>query len=170
MPPELIAFLRFRQDYLHQFNPTQDLTNSPCPRTWANAGSLIKLNLPNEIEYHAYAGAVGEPAAAELTGFLRIYRQMPSLEAILADPDKATIPSDPAVLYAISVGLAAKANPNNFARVTKYAQRLLDGGHGEHGVLLIRDAIRRKPEVQHTQAFIKMVSTTEIGKLFSGSH
>ena len=134
MPPELIAFLRFRQDYLHQFNPTQDLTNSPCPRTWANAGSLIRLNLPNEVEYHAYAGAVGEPAAAELTGFLRIYRQMPSLEAILADPDKAAIPSDPAVLYAISVGLAAKSNPNNFGRVTKYAQRLYDGGHGEHGV------------------------------------
>src|SRR5262249_15910073 len=27
MPPELISFLRFRKDLLHQFNPTQDLTN-----------------------------------------------------------------------------------------------------------------------------------------------
>ncbi len=169
MPPELIAFLRFRDELLHQFNPTLDLVNSPCPRTWASCGKLLKLGLSDRVELQALQGAVGEGAANELVGFLRIWRELPSLDEILVDPDAAPIPEKPASLYATAVGLAAKANPNNFDRVARYAERLNDStpSKGEFAVLLIRDAVRRNRAVCNTPAYIKLASS-EVGKLFTG--
>ncbi len=169
-PPELIAFLRFRPEFLHKFEPTLDLVNSPCPRTWAAVGKIIPLKLPANIELAAISGAVGAEAAADFTGFLRIYRDLPSLDAILADPTHAEIPIEPSALYAVSVGLAAKANPNNFARIKTYAQRLEQAqpiSRGEFAVLMVRDSVRRNKKICDTTAYIEMMST-EIGKLISG--
>lgn len=166
-PPELIAFLRFRPDLLHQFNPTQDLVNQPCPRTWAHAGKLLALKLTIGLELEAIKGAVGDGAAAEFVAFLRIYRELPSLDGILLDPDGAKIPEQPASLYAVSVGLAAKATEANFSRIAVYADRLVRAKRGEFAVLMLRDSVRRNPRVTNTPAFIKLAST-EVGKLITG--
>lgn len=167
MPPELIAFIRFRPDLLHGFKPTQDLEQSPCPRTWAFVGKLIGLSLPREIELAAYAGAVGEGAAVELMAFLEIYRSLPSLDAILLDPDAASIPAEPSALYAVSAGLAARANAENCERVFRYAERLREAGHGEFAVLLVRDALRRDGGIKDTAAFVRLAAGP-IGQIFLG--
>lgn len=167
IPDALIAFLRFRPDLLHQFNPTADLVNQPSPRTWANAAKLVKCQLPAALELAALQGAVGEGPAAEFTAFLRIWREMPNLDAILIDPDAATIPDQPAALYAVSVGLSAKATATNFARIARYSQRIAQNGHGEFSVLMLRDCVRRAPEVCATPAFIALAAS-EIGQLITG--
>lgn len=166
-PPELIAFLRFRPDLLHQFVPSLDLVNSPCPRTWVSAGKLIGLGLPPVVELAALQGAVGDGAAAEFVAFLRIYRELPSLDGILLDPDGAEIPSSPAALYAVAVGLASKATPNNFPRLARYAERLTAAGKGEFAVLTLRDSVRRNKTVCHTPAFVALAAS-DIGKLIAG--
>lgn len=38
MPIELIAFIRYRPDLLHNFEPSKDLVNTPSPRTVAAVG------------------------------------------------------------------------------------------------------------------------------------
>lgn len=164
MPPELIAFLRFRPDLLNKFVATADLVNSPCPRTWAHAGKLIKLGFSPELEYAAIAGAVGEGAAAELIAFLRTYRSLPNLDGILLDPSKAIIPEGAAALYAVATGLAYKATVNNFQRVARYCERLVDAGHGEFSVLCVRDSTRRNAAIMSTPAFIGL-ATGDFGKL-----
>ncbi len=167
VPAELIAFLRFRPELLHQFNPTLDLVNSPCPRTWANVGRIINLDLPEKLELTTMIGAVGEGPAAECQAFLRIWRNLPSLDAILADPTSAEIPDQPATLYAVSVGLAAKANQNNFSRIKTYADRMFEDGKGEFAVLTIRDCVRKNPSIQSTPTFIELASS-KLGNLFTG--
>lgn len=167
MPPELIAFIRFRPDLLHDFKPTQDLEQSPCPRTWAFVGKLLGLSLPREIELAAYAGAVGEGAAVEFMAFLEIYRNLPSLDAILLDPDAAPIPVEPSALYATCAGLAFKANAGNCERVFRYAERLREAGHGEFSVLLVRDALRRDGGIKDTAAFMRLAAGP-IGQIFLG--
>ena len=127
----------------------------------------MKLKLSPRIELAAIQGAVGEGAAAEVVGFLRIFRELPSLDAILLDPDTAMIPDSAAALYAISTGLATKVTTSNFARVARYADRLYRTGKGEFAVLMIRDAIRRDKNLCNTPAFIQLAST-EVGKLFAG--
>jgi len=56
MPPELVAFIRFRPNLLFDFTPTKDLVNSSCPRTVANVGKLINMGIPKELEYELFTG------------------------------------------------------------------------------------------------------------------
>lgn len=166
-PAEVIAFLRLRPELLLKFTPTLDLVNSPSPRTWASVGKILRLSLSARIELAAIQGAIGEGAAAEFLGFLKIYREMPSLDSILMDPDAAEIPTSAGALYAVSIGLAQRSTEANFNRVAQYAEKLSQNGKGEFAVLMIRDATRRNKKLCSTPAYIKLASS-DIGKLFTG--
>lgn len=168
IPAEVIAFLRFRPDLLCSFQASADMTQCPLPRTWAYASRLLSLNLPKELELPAITGAVGEGAAVEFVGFLRLYRELPSIDQILVDPDGAKIPDSPAALYAVTAGLGMKANAKNFGRVARYAQRLTDAQHGEFAALLLRDSIRRDSGVAHTQEFVRLAAG-DLGQLIGGA-
>lgn len=165
--PELIAFLRFQPDLLCKFTASADLTNCPVPRTWHHAARILDLGLPQSIQAAAISGAVGEGAASEFLAFVRLYRELPSVDAIILDPDKGEIPTTPNVLYALSGALAHRTTEQNFGRVAKYIDRMVNAGRGEFGVLLVRDAIRRHPTITSTQAFVKL-ATGELGQLISG--
>ena len=150
MPGKLIAFAHFRPGLLTSFKPTSDITNSPCPRTFANAGKLINVGL-DDIE--TLSGAVGEGAAVEMMGFFKYWNELPNLTALIADPDKADVPTEPAALYAVVTGLVEKATATNIERIFKYAKRLPK----DFSILLGRDCIRRDKDkkIQNTKAFIK---------------
>lgn len=167
MRPELVAFLRFRPDLLCAFTPSADLTNCPLPRTWAHAAKLLALDLPSELELAALSGAVGEAAAVELVAFLRLYRELPSIDGILLDPDASELPSQPSTLFAVSTALGARASSANFGRVTRYAQRLTDAGRGEFAAMLLRDATRRDNKLTQTPEFVRLVSG-DLGTLITG--
>jgi len=154
LPTELIAFIRFRPGLLFDWKPSADITNSPCPRTVANVGALMDLGLPGDLEYEAFSGAAGEGFAAELIGFLRIFRKLPNPDTVLLNPDKAEVPTDPATLYALCGALARKASENTFDRLVRYAYRL----PAEFSVLLIRDSREVDPQVVNTRAFIEWAS------------
>lgn len=157
LPTELIAFIRFRPALLHNFTPTADITNTPCPRTVANVGGLMTLGLTPDLEFEAYSGAAGEGFAAELMGFLRIFRNLPNPDAVLLNPETADVPTDPATLYALAGALARKASENTMDRLTRYALRL----PAEFQVLLIRDAVRHDGQVVNTRAFIDWASKNQ---------
>lgn len=169
IPPELIAFLRFRPEFFCKFEPSADLTNSPMPRTWAHAAKLLNLGLPADVITEVLGGAVGQGAAVELLAFIRLFREMPSIDAILIDPDSVRIPKEPSVLYAVTTALAMKANAKNFGRVARYAERLLSDSKGEFATLLIRDCVRRNQDaVTSTNEFVKLMSG-DLGQLVVGT-
>lgn len=165
--PMVIAFLRFREELFHRFEPTLDLVNSPSARTWEAASRLLCLNLPEPLLAPALAGVVGEGTAVEFLAFRRIYMELPTIDAILLDPDKSPIPDRVASLYAVVTGLGGKATQGNFARVARYAERLMEADQGEFATLLVRDSIRRHPAVQNTHAFTKLM-TGDLGHLVAG--
>ncbi len=168
IPPELIAFLRFRPELLSAFAPSADLTNSPSPRTWSNAAKLLALQLPKAERLEALSGAVGQGAALEFLAFLDMFASLPSIDGILIDPDSARIPTEPSALYATCTALAARAGSVAFPRVARYAERLLAAGSGEFSALLVRDAIRKHPEVQHSPTFVALASG-DLGSLIVGA-
>jgi len=167
VPPELIAFLRFRSDLLCKFEASADLTNSPVPRTWANVGKILGMDLPRGVQYDAICGAVGEAAAVEFTGFLRLFADLPNIDAILIDPSTGKVPTAPNALYAVVTALGAKANASNFDRIAAYAERLVDGTRGEFAALLVRDAMRRDEDIVNTQGFVRLASG-DLGSLIQG--
>lgn len=167
LPPELIAFLRFQPDLLCKFQATADLTNSPVPRTWSHVAGILAMNLPAGIQSEAIGGAVGEGAATEFLAFLRLYRELPSIDQILIDPNSVAIPTSPATLYALAGALAHRATEQNFPRVARFAERLDENGSAEFAVLLLRDVMRRTPIVSQTTAFVKL-ATSKLGSLING--
>jgi MoxR-like ATPase len=149
---EVIAFLRFRSELLHQFDPAKNEKAYPCPRTWQFVAQLLDTNLDADIEYELLAGTVGEGATVEFLGFLRVFRTLPNPDLVLTNPDKAAVPTDPATLHAICGALAKRANENNIERVVTYAYRL----PVEFQVLLIHvDCLHHCPSIANTRAFIE---------------
>jgi len=147
MPPELVAFIRFRPDLLNNFKPTREIKNSPCPRTVAAVGRWLNCGVK---DYDVIAGAAGEGFATELVAFLKLYAEMPNLDEILMNPDSSPVPTQPATKYAVTCGLARKCTPENIERVYRYAQRL----EKEFEVCLVRDAVRINKQNQTTRTFI----------------
>jgi len=148
---EVVAFIRFRPALLHQFDPTKNEKTFPSPRTWEYVSDILKTKPLSSIEFELIAGIVGEAAAAEFMGFMKIYRDLPDPDAILIDPKGSIVPTDPATQYAICGALSRKASTTNFGRVLEYGQRLPI----EFSVLLVRDSVKISPELTKTRAFIK---------------
>jgi len=147
--PEVTSFLRFRPNLLHDFDPQRD--QNPTPRSWVEGVSDVLGTVPAEAEFECFKGAVGEGAAAEFTGFIRIWRKLPNPDAILMNPTTADVPRDPATLYALSGALAQRATEGNFERVCTYSERMPP----EFSVLTVSCAARRNPDLANTQAFTK---------------
>jgi hypothetical protein len=149
--PELIAFIRFRQELLHSYDPKSTEKAYPSPRSWEFVSQILNASPAQNVEHALYAGTVGEGAAAELTGFLNVYRQLPSIDGILLNPKKAKVPDEPAALFAVSAALARKSTEANFDRVIQYVDRIAK----EWAVYCVKDATVRDERLCDTPAFIK---------------
>jgi hypothetical protein len=145
--PEVVSFIRFRPGLLHDFDPQRD--QNATPRSWVEGVSDVLGTVSPEAEYECFKGAVGEGAAAEFVGFMRIFRKLPNPDAILLNPTTSDVPTDPATLYALSGAIAQRATEGNFERVCQYAERMPP----EFSVLTISHAARRNPDLATTQAF-----------------
>lgn len=149
---EVVSFLRFRPNLLCDFDAHRE--KNATPRGWSQGVSASIGTVPHEAEFETFCGDVGEGAAAEFVGFLRIYRKLPNPDVVLMNPDKHELPTDPATCYALAGAIANRATPDNFERVITVAERMAP----EYMVLTVRDSIRRNREVQNTKAFIKWAS------------
>lgn len=145
---EIIAFLRFKPNNMHDFDPNRDI--NPTPRAWAEGVSPIIDKVPMEAEFECIKGAVGEGAAAEFSAFLKIFRALPNPDVVLMNPDKHEVPTEASVRYALAGALAQRASVDNFDAVMKFMGRM----PAEFCVLTVLDSIRRLPDIQSTKAFI----------------
>jgi hypothetical protein len=136
--PEVRAFLRFKPDLLHQFDPAGGARAFPTPRAWWKASRILP-HLPDDLRHPVLSGTVGEGPAAEFVAFLQIYQQLPDPDQVLANPTGSFVPKEPSVLYALCGALTEKVRrgePKHLAAFARYVSRLPD----EFGVLAMRDA------------------------------
>jgi hypothetical protein len=86
---------------------------------------------------------VGQPASAELLAFLRLFRQLPSIDEILLNPDSAPLPTEPSAQIAISTALGRVMTDSSLPRGLKYLDRM----PAEMRVMAIRSSsqIRLRP-------------------------
>lgn len=147
--PEVMAFLRFRPKLLHDFDPQSASRAFASPRSWAFVSAIMQAAPDEDVEYGLYRGAVGDGAAAEFMGFLQVWRELPSVDAVLAAPAEAVVPSEPAARYAVSEALASRASWDTLPAVFAYLERM----PVEFGVLCMRQAICREPGLVESPAF-----------------
>lgn len=151
MPIELISFIRFKPEILDSFAPSKDLVNTPTPRTVTSVGKLQNASLPADMEFEAFKGAAGEAFAVEYCAFLKIYRDLPSVDDILLAPSTTAIPEEVATKHALCGALSAVANDQTIEPILIYMDRVGE----EFTVACIHDSTIRNPKVTKTSAFVK---------------
>lgn len=146
---EVLSFIRFRPNLLHNFDPKKNEKAFPSPRSWEFAARIVASTDNRELELSLLKGTVGPGAAAEFAGFSRMFRQLPDPDAVINQPDTAVVPEEPATLYALCEALAKRAGADTADSIVTYASRL----PSEFGVLLVRDAVKTHRGVVETPAF-----------------
>ncbi len=144
---DVIAFTKFKAGMLHNFKATNDLINTPSPRTVAALARKVDRNLPTHLEFDAYRGIVGDAFATEFLGFRPIRQQ---IHTLMLDPLNAPIPSEPSVIYAAALFMSRKATKQNMDMVIKFAERLGD----EPGIMMMTLAERRDKSITETPNYI----------------
>ena len=150
--PEVIAFIRFRPELLSAFD--RDANAFPSPRSWEFVSRILD-SLDSQanpaIEHEVIAGAVGSGAATGFSAFLRMFRELPNIDAILLNPLQEPVPENAAAQYAVASALARCASDTNFDRISLYLNRLPT----EFRVLCVRDATLRAPAIKSTAGYTK---------------
>jgi MoxR-like ATPase len=146
---EVIAFVRFRSELLSVFD--KDANAFPSPRSWDFVSRILDSVSDPAIEHELFAGAVGVGAATEFSAFLRTFRELPNIDAILLNPLREPVPENAAAQYAVAGALARCASELNFDRICSYLERMPI----EFNVLSVRDALQRRPEIRHCPSYTK---------------
>src|ERR1700758_3396456 len=109
-----------------------------------------------EIEAQLLEGTVGPAATTELVAFLRLFRDLPSIDEILLNPDAAPLPGEPSAQIAIATALGRVLSDHSIAKGMQYLDRMPT----EMRVLAIRDAAARHRGITHTPEFVRLLSAT----------
>jgi MoxR-like ATPase len=130
--PEMVAFIRFRRELLHRMTKAAKYVHAPA-----------------DMRLRLFASQIGDDVAAELDGFIKLYRSLGTLEDIVANPETAKLPKEASERYAVCTGLGRLATRKNFAAIMKYAVRL----DREPQMLLVHDATVRDEKLKETAAY-----------------
>ena len=96
-------------------------------------------------------GAFGQAAAAELVAFLRLFRELPSIDEILLNPGTAAVPTEPSAQIAIATALGRVLTDTSVGRGMTYLERIPT----EMRVMAMRDAAARDTAITHTPEFVR---------------
>ncbi|MDT8453153.1 MAG: MoxR family ATPase [Gammaproteobacteria bacterium] len=143
----VIAFLRFRQDLLFEFDAAQNPVAFPSPRSWEFAHrALQKFDHSNNLLLGALQACVGKAAGIEVKAFVDSLDQMPDLDAIVRGED-VTAPKEIDLQYAVATALVGRA-----IRAKETADAMTVHGHilnyasrfpqREMGVMMVSDMHR----------------------------
>jgi hypothetical protein len=143
----IIAFLRFRQDLLFDFDPAHNPVAFASPRSWEFAHrALQKFDEKHELLLGALQACVGKAAGVELKAFVDSLDQMPDLDAIINGED-VPAPKEIDLQYAVATALVGRAiRAKDSADAAKVHGTILDYAgrfpQREMGVMMVSDMHR----------------------------
>jgi hypothetical protein len=145
----------------HDPDATSDVNAWPTPRSWEMASNVLSgfarrqqsgfFAGTTEIEAQLLEGTIGQAATTELVAFLRLFRQLPSIDEILLNPDSAPLPDEPSARIAIATALGRALTDHSIAKGGRYLDRMPT----EMRVLAMRDAAARDRAITHTPEFVR---------------
>lgn len=159
--PVVIAFMRFRSPLLHSYDQKTAPKAFPSPRSWEFVSRIVaadtKTKTSEAIELSLIKGTIGDGPATEFYSFVKIYSELPSIDAILLNPTKAQVPNSTSTLYAVASALAHRMKEENIGRAIAYLNRLPQ----EFAVFAVNDAVTRDKKLQQTKEFIKWATDNQ---------
>jgi hypothetical protein len=145
------GFIKFRPGLLHSFDAASNPRAFPSPRSWRFVDDIVHQGLPTSIERSLIEGTVGNGAMVEYVQFASVYKDLPTVEEIMLNPDTAPVPDDsnPAAQYAVCTMLDSRAGKSNMGRLHTYIARM----RTEFQVFFMRSAARINRDITQTKEF-----------------
>lgn len=131
------------------------------PRSAAEAG-FYHDSLPKEADgsmpddpatMEEIAGMIGEAACGQLFAFVKLEREMPKYEDIVAQPKSVKVPSKPDASMLVCYTLAARVKVEDCDQVITYIDRMPK----EFAVIFGKAAVGRDPRLVTTDGFKKWI-------------
>jgi hypothetical protein len=138
----VVGFLSMRPGLLNDFDPAKYVGGAfPTPRSWERVSELCHAGLhTGDSFYTMVAGLIGDGAAAEFTGYIKIASEIPSLDDVLAKKVSLKNIDEPSILYAIAEALIDKVVKDH-SLVKKFLEVVGDFPTAAFSVLCIKDAV-----------------------------
>lgn len=158
----IVDYINFKAEALYTFSPTHTDKTYACPRTWEFVNRILsKTEEGNPIRLPMIAGAVSEGVAREFLTYMDIYKDLPKISQIEANPEGMRVPEEPSILFALTGSIASNASKTNLDSLIKFVKRL----PVEFQVICLRQVVRRNKELIATPAVQGWISTSST-KLF----
>lgn len=97
--PRITSFLKFRPELFHKYD--KNSLAWPSARSWDVADKILKADV-------SVSHSVGEAAGAEFEAYVRIFEQLPDIDAILAGKAKGGASTKPDLMFAILASLTSR--------------------------------------------------------------
>ena len=152
---EVISFLNFRPNLLHNFN--KNAIAWPSPRSWDFASDLLKIGMPVDP-------AVGEGAAAEFNSFVKLYTKLPDVEKILNGDKSIKPPKEPSLCYAITGALVSRSETAD--QFFNGMMWLIGAATEDYTGVFMSDALTVMRSKGLQGAFVKRVTASKEAKAF----
>ena len=123
--PEVIGFLQYRPNLLYSFSA--DEYAFPTPRAWAFVNKKLRVqpdNVDHDSLFFGISSIVGDGPAGEFLAYKEISDKLPDIDKLLEDPSAYKKDDNPAVLYALSSAVAARAVDNKMENIMKLAKKI----------------------------------------------
>jgi len=153
----IISLIKFKPELLHRFDPSTNELTFPCPRTWEFASKVISgAKAIDHINKIRLAGTIGEGAAVELATYSEIYKNLPTIEQILANPKSGwKVPTEPSELYAVTTMLAHNSTPDSIEKLIIAINRLPT----DFQVITFKDIYKRTPALKGHPVITEWITT-----------
>jgi hypothetical protein len=149
------SFLRFQPDSLLKFDPDHNDKTFASPRTWEFLSKIIspwsKINI---TKLPILAGTISEGMAREFFGYSQIFEKLPTIEEIIAYPERTTIPSQPDIKYAITGLVSKHLSCDNADKIILFVNRLPI----EFQIICLRTAFVRDSKLLQNKEIQKWIS------------
>ena len=146
------AYLQFKPDMLHKFDPNHQDRTFPCPRTWHFQSNVMKQwgegRIP-ERKLPTIGGTIGAGPAREFFSHCAIYEDIPTLDQILQDPDNCRFGNEPSMHYALAGLVSHHLNHTNAVPLFKFLERLA----ADFQVSAVRAVLARDRTIKKLDAY-----------------
>lgn len=126
---KVIGFLSFRQNYLMEFNPSNEDLAFSTPRSWEMVSNILN-SIDDNVEnmFSLIAGVVGTGVTIEFRTWSKVYKDLPSLDDVF-DGKTPKMPQNTDALYALISSMTVyarnhKDDINKIANSIKYAEKM----------------------------------------------
>ena len=158
----ICSYLGYQKNNLNtfkKFSGSSDETFA-CERTWEFVSKYLKANykdqtkpIPQE-DAVVLAGTIGS-IAYEFVTYTESFKDLPTLDQVIANPAGCDVPSVPAVRWLMTGMLASSTDMQNADQICKYVERMT----GEFRMLFIKMLWGRSDKFLDNDAVNKLTNT-----------